>query len=95
MEPVQAEPKPEPTPEPSQGGPDGGGFHRSSVIRVGLLLVAVVGIAAAGIVIGKAIEPSSSVVGLDVDDRRGDARDDDNHDDAHTPQGLAAGGRSP
>ncbi len=60
MEPVQAEPKPEPTPEPSQGGPHGGGFHRSSVIRVGLLLVAVIGIAAAGIVIGKALEPSSS-----------------------------------
>ena len=56
MEPVQAEPKP----EPSQGGPHGGGFRRASVIRVGLLLVAVIGIAAAGIVIGKAVEPSSS-----------------------------------
>ncbi len=56
MEPVQAEP----TPEPSESGPQAGGFHRSSVIRVGLLLLAVIGIAAAGIVIGKALEPSSS-----------------------------------
>ena len=46
--------------ESEAGGPNGGGIRRSSVHRVGLLLAAIVGIAAAGIVVGKAIEPSST-----------------------------------
>jgi hypothetical protein len=52
MEPVQAQSR--------KGGPQGFGASRPSVIRVALLLAALVGVTAIGIVAGRALEPSST-----------------------------------